>query len=190
MPTAPLTSSSGSARAMQQYSRRLGRWWSSQTNSKEEMPASSDFKELLKSFNAHQVKYLIVGAYAVMKYTEPRYTKDLDIWVEPTDENASRVYKALTEFGAPLSGVTAEDLTNIDLVFQIGVAPHRIDILMGVKGLDFAQAWERRVEAMFDDVSMRLVGKEDLLVSKEAAGRPQDLIDAASLRTSDKVSTS
>ncbi len=154
------------------------------------MPASSDFKELLKSFNAHQVKYLIVGAYAVMKYTEPRYTKDLDIWVEPTDENASRVYKALTEFGAPLSGVTAEDLTNIDLVFQIGVAPHRIDILMGVKGLDFAQAWERRVEAMFDDVSMRLVGKEDLLVSKEAAGRPQDLIDAASLRTSDKVSTS
>src|SRR5437588_5403219 len=135
MPTAPLTSSSGSARAMQQYSRRLGSWWSSQTNSKEEMPASSDFKELLKSFNAHQVKYLIVGAYAVMKYTEPRYTKDLDIWVEPTDENASRVYKTLAE------------------------------VLMGVKGLDFAQAWERRVEAMFDDVPMRLVCKEDLLVS-------------------------
>ena len=154
------------------------------------MPASSDFKELLKSFNAHQVKYLIVGAYAVMKYTEPRYTKDLDIWVEPIDENASRVYKTLAEFGAPMSGVTAEDLTNIDLVFQIGVAPHRIEVLMGVKGLDFAQAWERRVEAMFDDVPMRLVCKEDLLVSKEAAGCPQDLIDAASLRTSDKVSTS
>ena len=65
------------------------------------MPVSSHFKELLKSFNEHQVKYLIVGAYAVMKYTEPRYTKDLDIWVEPTDENASHVYKALAEFGAP-----------------------------------------------------------------------------------------
>src|SRR5438105_15191625 len=110
MPTAPLTSSSGRATAMQQYSRRLGSWWSSQTNSREEMPASSDFKELLKSFNAHQVKYLIVGAYAVMKYTEPRYTKDLDIWVEPIDENASRVSKTLAEFGAPMSGVTAEDL--------------------------------------------------------------------------------
>ncbi len=154
------------------------------------MPASSHFKELLKSFNEHQVKYLLVGAYAVMKYTEPRYTKDLDIWVAPTDENASRVYKALAEFGAPKSGVTPEDFTKVDLMFQVGIAPHRIDILMGVKGLEFAGAWERRVEAMFEDVPMRLVCKEDLLVSKEAAGRPQDLIDAASLRTSDNVDTS
>src|SRR5947208_2096136 len=190
MPTARLTSSSGSDRAMRQYSRRLGRWWCSQTNLKEEMPVSSHFKELLKSFNEHQVKYLIVGAYAVMKYTEPRYTKDLDIWVEPTDENSSRVYRALAEFGAPMSGVTPQDFTKVDLVFQIGVAPHRIDILMGVKGLDFDRAWERRLEAVFEDVPMSLVCKEDLLISKEAAGRPQDLIDAASLRTSDKVSTS
>lgn len=153
------------------------------------MPASSDFKELLRSFNEHHVKYLIVGAYAVMKYTEPRYTKDLDIWVEPTDENASHVYNALAEFGAPMSGVKPKDFTNIDLVFQIGVAPHRIDILMSVKGLDFASAWERRLQAAFEDVPMSLVCKEDLLASKVAAGRPQDLIDAASLRTSDKVRT-
>ncbi len=153
------------------------------------MSASSDFKELLRSFNEYQVRYLVVGAYAVMKYTEPRYTKDLDIWVEPTDENASRVYNALTEFGAPMSGVAAQDFTKVDLVFQIGIAPHRIDILMGVKGLFFAKAWERRLEAAFEDVPMSLVCKEDLLISKEAAGRPQDLIDAASLRTSDKVST-
>ena len=103
------------------------------------MPASLHFKELLKSFNEHQVKYLIVGAYAVMKYTEPRYTKDLDIWVEPTDENSSRVYRALAEFGAPMSGVTPQDFTKVDLVFQIGIAPHRIDILMGVKRLFFCQ---------------------------------------------------
>ena len=154
------------------------------------MPASSDFKELLKSFNEYEVKYLIVGAYAVMKYTEPRYTKDLDIWVEPTDENSSRVYKALAEFGAPMNEVTPQDFTKADLVFQIGIAPHRIDILMGIKGLDFARAWKRRLEAAFEDVPMSLVCKEDLLISKEAAGRPQDLIDAASLRTSDKVSTS
>ena len=151
------------------------------------MPASSHFKELLQSFNEHQVRYLIVGAYAVMKYTEPRYTKDLDIWVEPTKDNAQKVFTALSEFGAPLNEVTPEDFTKTDLIFQIGLAPHRIDVLMAVKGLEFAKAWERRVEASFEDVTMNLVCKEDLLTSKEAAGRPQDLIDAASLRTSDDV---
>src|SRR5205807_8360018 len=133
----------------------------------------------LQSFNEHQVRYLIVGAYAVMKYTEPRYTKDLDIWVEPTKDNAQKVFTALSEFGAPLNAVTPEDFTKTDLIFQIGLAPHRIDVLMAVKGLEFAKAWERRVEASFEDVTMNLVCKEDLLTSKEAAGRPQDLIDAA-----------
>jgi Nucleotidyl transferase of unknown function (DUF2204) len=156
-------------------------------NSKEEMPASSHFKELLRKLNGHQVRYLIVGAYAVMKYTEPRYTKDLDIWIEPTPENADRVFRSLAEFGAPMAEVTTEDFTNVDLVFQIGVAPHRIDILMAVKGLDFSTAWNRRVEAAFEDVPITLVCKEDLLVSKEAAGRPQDKIDAALLRSSDDI---
>ena len=86
-----------------------------------------------------------------------------------------------------MSSVKLEDFMNVDLIYQIGVAPHRIDILMGVKGLDFASAWERRLEAALEDVPMSIVCKEDLLVSKEAAGRPQDLIDAAALRTSDKV---
>src|SRR2546429_6505744 len=123
MPTARLTSSSGSDRAMRQYSRRLGRWWCSQTNLKEEMPVSSDFKELLKNFNERQVKYLIVGAYAVMKYTEPRYTKDLDLWIEPTPENAEQVFAALSQFGAPLNEVSMQDFTNRDLIFQIGIQP-------------------------------------------------------------------
>ncbi len=109
------------------------------------MPASLHFKELLRSFNEHQVKYLVVGAYAVMKYTEPRYTKDLDIWVEPTRENARRVFAALKEFGAPLSDVTPEDFTKTDVIFQLCLAPQRIDVLMAVKGLEFAKAWERRV---------------------------------------------
>lgn len=151
------------------------------------MPASSHFKELLQSFNEHQVRYLVVGAYAVMKYTEPRYTKDLDIWVEPSVENASNVFAALAEFGAPMGEVTRDDFTNTDLVFQIGLAPHRIDILMGIKGLVFSEAWERRVEAWFEEVRMILVCKDDLLISKEAAARPQDLIDAEALRTADRV---
>ena len=151
------------------------------------MPASLHFKELLKKLNEHQFRYLVVGAYAVMKYTEPRYTKDLDIWIEPTEDNARRIFKALAEFGAPMSEVTANDFTNTDSIFQLGLAPHRIDILMAVKGLDFQDAWQKRVEAPFEEVRMNLVCKEDLLISEEAAGRPQDLIDAASLRTSDDI---
>jgi hypothetical protein len=151
------------------------------------MAASLHFKELLRSFNEHQVKYLVVGAYAVMKYTEPRYTKDLDIWVEPTAGNAQRVFAALAEFGAPMSEVTPEDFTRADLIFQLGLAPHRIDVLMAVKGLEFEKAWGRRVEASFEEVTFNLVSKEDLLVSKEALGRPQDMIDADALRKSDDV---
>ncbi len=151
------------------------------------MPASLHFTELLRRFNEHQVKYLVVGAYAVMKYTEPRYTKDLDIWVEPTSENAQCAFAALKEFGAPLTDVTPEDFTRTDLIFQLGLAPHRIDILMAVKGLEFAKAWERRVQASFESITMNVVCKEDLLISKEAAGRPQDLIDADALRKSDDI---
>lgn len=151
------------------------------------MPASLHFKELLRKFNEHQVRYLIVGAYAVMKYTEPPYTRDLDVWVEAQPENANRVFQALSEFGAPMNAVTTEDFANPELVFQIGIEPHRIDIMMQIKGLEFSQAWSRRQEAKFEDVSVFLVSKEDLLISKTAAGRPQDLIDAERLRLSDKL---
>ena len=157
------------------------------TSTKEEMPASLHFKELLQKLNEYQVRYLIVGAYAVMNYTEPRYTKDLDVWVDPTSENAERVFRALADFGAPTGGVMIEDFTNSDLIFQIGIAPHRIDIMMGVKGLNFAEAWSRRVQTKFEDQTMDLICKSDLIVSKQAAGRPQDLIDLEQLRKSDKV---
>lgn len=151
------------------------------------MPASSHFKELLTRFNEHQVKYLIVGAYAVMKYTEPRYTKDLDVWVEPSPENGARVFRALAEFGAPMEEVTIEDFTNPDLIFQIGIAPQRIDVIMGVKGLRFPDAWSRRVETEFEDEVINLICKGDLMIAKQAAGRPQDLIDLEQLRQSEKV---
>lgn len=146
------------------------------------MSASSHFKELLRKFNEHNVKFLIVGAYAVMKYTEPRYTKDLDIWVEPLPTNAERVFTALSDFGAPMDGVTLNDFTNQDLIFKIGIEPHRIDVMMAVKGLEFTEAWDRRVETEFDGEPMVLLSKEDLLVAKEAMGRPQDLLDAEALR--------
>lgn len=146
------------------------------------MSASSHFKELLRKLNEHQVRFLIVGAYAVMKYTEPRYTKDLDIWVEPSRINSERVFEALADFGAPMDQVTTEDFTNEELIFQIGIAPHRIDILMAVRGLQFSEAWARRVEALFEEVPMILISKDDLLIAKEAMGRPQDLLDVEALK--------
>jgi hypothetical protein len=108
-----------------------------------------------------------------MKYTEPRYTKDLDIWVEPSPGNAERVFNALSDVGAPMESVTPQDFTNEELIFQIGIEPHRIDVLMAVKGLQFAEAWTRRVTSEFDDERMTLVSKKDLVVAKEAMGRPQ-----------------
>jgi hypothetical protein len=158
-------------------------------SSREEMPASLHFKELLKKLNEHQVKYLVVGAYAVMKYTEPRYTKDFDIWVEPASANAQRVFQALAEFGAPMDEVKVEDFANRELVFQVGIEPLRIDIMMGIKGLEFSDAWTHRVETGFGDVSMNLISKEDLLVAKIAAGRPQDLIDVDQLKLSQDLRT-
>ncbi|HVQ38041.1 MAG TPA: nucleotidyltransferase [Pyrinomonadaceae bacterium] len=148
------------------------------------MPASLHFKELLRKFNEHLVKYLVVGAYAVMKYTEPRYTKDFDIWVEPSPANAERVFKALAEFGAPMGQVKVADLANPELVFQLGFEPLRIDIMMGIQGLEFSDAWPQRVEASFEEVAMNLISKEDLLITKTAAARPQDLIDANALKLS------
>ena len=153
------------------------------------MPASLHFKELLKKLNEHQVKYLVVGAYAVMKYTEPRYTKDFDIWVEPASANAQRVFEALAEFGAPMDEVQVEDFANRELVFQIGIEPLRIDVMMGIKGLEFSDAWPHRVETTFEDVSMNLLSKEDLLVAKIAAGRPQDMLDVDELKLSQDLKT-
>src|SRR5262249_31613942 len=101
---------------------------------------SPDFKEILSIFNKHDVKYLIVGAYAVMKYSEPRYTKDLDIWVEASNENATRVYSALLEFGAPLGNLRESDFLS-DGFFQMGRPPIRIDVLMSIDGVEFPDAW-------------------------------------------------
>lgn len=151
------------------------------------MPASSHFKELLQSLNDRGVKYLVVGAYAVMKYTEPRYTKDLDIWVEPTQENAELVFQTLAEFGAPMKDVTPNDFANHELVFQIGLPPHRIDIMMGIPPLEFPASWNRRVTAQFDEVAVNFLSRDDLLRAKRSAGRPQDLLDADLLLLSKQV---
>ncbi len=143
---------------------------------------SPDFKEILSIFNAHEVRYLVVGAFAVMKYSEPRYTKDLDVWVEASDANARRVYAALAEFGAPLSEVSVADFAS-EGFFQMGQPPVRIDIMMSVDGVVFADAWPNRQSGDFDGIPAVFIGRDDLLIAKAAAARPQDIIDIQSMST-------
>ena len=142
---------------------------------------NSDFKDLLQLFNENAVEYLIIGGYAVIKYTEPRYTKDLDIWVNPTNENAKKVYAALTSFGSPLATVTEADFANESCVFMMGLPPNRIDILMGVTGVSFKEAWEKKTVPSVDNINLNFISQEDLIVVKKTAGRPQDLVDADNL---------
>lgn len=148
---------------------------------------NSDFKDLLKLFNAYKVRYLVVGGHAVMKYTEPRYTKDLEIWVEPSAKNAPAVFRALQDFGAPLANLTARDFAREGTFYQMGRPPARVDILMSIAGLRFAAAWRRRVPSDFDGVPVSVISREDLIANKRAAGRPQDLIDVSNLEESERI---
>ena len=143
---------------------------------------NSDFKELLNILNEEKAKYLIVGGYAVIEHTEPRYTKDLDIWISYDLKNAEKVFRALKKFGAPLANIKVEDFTVPSLVYQMGRPPARIDVIMSVKELDFETSWQNKVESKYDDVTVYFLSLEDLLKNKESVGRPQDLIDASNLR--------
>ena len=149
------------------------------------MFVNSDFSDLLRLFNDNGVRYLIIGGYAFIQYAEPRYTKDLDLWISTDTRNAKAVYKALKEFGAPLAGLTEKDFAEEGYFYQMGVPPMRVDILMGIPGIAFEQAWERRKEVDFDGLVVFFISKEDLITAKRASGRPQDLIDADILAKTD-----
>jgi len=142
-----------------------------------------DFKDLLSAFNAHKVRYMIVGGYAYARYTEPRSTKDLDLFVSPDPENASATYEALKEFGAHLADATVEDFARAGTIFQIGVAPFRVDVLSDIAGLTFDEAWGASEESLVDEeISVRYISSNHLIANKLAAGRPQELVDVEKLR--------
>jgi predicted nucleotidyltransferase len=141
-----------------------------------------DFKEVLSTLNDEHVRYLVVGGYAVIMHTEPRYTRDLDIWVSPDRENAERVFRALQTFGAPLTGLSVKDFTEKGYFYTMGLAPSRVDILFDLKGLEFDECYKRRIESDFGGVVVHIIGARDLIVNKEAVGRHQDLADAEKLR--------
>ena len=143
------------------------------------MAENPHYRELLQLLNEFEVEYLIVGGFAVMKYGEPRYTKDLDVWVFNSPQNSTRVVGALRKFGAPLEhdGVTAQTFTATQVVYQIGIAPVRIDILTEITGVEFADAWTRRVGSTFFGVPVHFISLEDLRANKKALGRASDLKD-------------
>jgi len=145
------------------------------------MFVNSDFSDLLRLFDANGVRYLVVGGYAVVQYAEPRFTKDLDLWVSTDVANAKAVFAALRAFGAPLAGLSASDFAEEGYVFQLGVPPVRVDIMMGIAGVTFDDAWQRRVVVLFDTLPVVFIDRSDLIASKRAAGRVQDLLDAALL---------
>lgn len=142
------------------------------------MLVNSDFKELLSIFNDKKVKYLVIGGYAVIKYAEPRYTKDLDLWVKADAANAKAVFNALRSFGAPLAGLTENDFLSEGYFYQMGIPPVRVDILMSVAGLRFDEAWQQREEVNFEGVQVPFISRQHLIIAKRASGRPQDLEDA------------
>ncbi len=151
------------------------------------MLTSSDFKELLKIFEKHKIRYLIVGGYAVMKYTEPRFTKDLDILISTKPINAKSVYEALKNFGAPLENLTIDDFKKKGYVYQMGRPPLRVDILMSISGVDFDEAWKRREKVELEGNTINFISRKDLIRSKESTGRTQDKLDIKRLKQAEEL---
>jgi hypothetical protein len=144
----------------------------------------SDFKELLSALNAHHVKYLVVGAYAVSIHAQPRATKDLDIFVKADSENGKAIFAALADFGAPLQGLTPDDFARSGPFFRMGHEPVGVDILTELPGVEFDDAWSRRVEEGVDPDSglkASFISRDDLLAAKRASGRRQDLADVEAI---------
>jgi hypothetical protein len=142
---------------------------------------NQDFLDLLRELSAHNVRFLIVGAYALGVHGRPRATGDLDVWIDATPDNAPRLMSALAAFGAPMTDLTVADFSRPGIVFQMGLPPYRIDILTQLSGVSFAEAWPERVRAPFGDTDADYIGREAFIRNKRATGRAKDLGDIDSL---------
>ncbi len=151
------------------------------------MLTSSDFRELLNLFEKHKIRYLIVGGYAVMKYSEPRFTKDLDIFIAIDQENAKAVFTALKEFGAPLENLTSDDFAHEGYFYQMGRPPLRVDIMMSIPGIEFEEAWKNREIVQLQNLKIPFISRSDLIRAKQASGRPQDKIDIEKLKEAEQI---
>ena len=143
-----------------------------------------DFRDILSAFIEAKVEFLVVGGYAMAAHRLPRATKDLDLWVRPSPENAKRALNALDAFGAPRHGLTASDLEAEGTIYQVGVPPNRVDVITVVEGVQFENAWRERVEIEIDGLRIPVIGKAHLIANKRTVRRPQDLLDADLLESS------
>ena len=140
-----------------------------------------DFRDILSSFNAERVEYMVVGAYALAAHGLPRSTGDIDLWVRPTSDNAQRVERALIAFGAPTDQFSRSDFESDDLILQLGVPPGRVDIITSIESVSFDEAWPNHIVVVLDSISVPVLGRGELLRNKRAVGRPQDQADVARL---------
>ena len=150
------------------------------------MQTNDDFRDLFAELNAAVAEYLVVGAHALAAHGHVRATKDLDVWIRASPENAARVYRALGSFGAPLQGLSVEDLAGPDLIFQIGIPPVRIDIITSIDGVEFDSAWRERMPSEYGDQRVHVLSRRHLIENKKASGRLQDLADVEFLEKGDR----
>ncbi|WP_026236569.1 nucleotidyltransferase domain-containing protein [Pontibacter roseus] len=145
------------------------------------MELKHDFRNFIHLLNTYQIEYMVAGGFAVALYGYPRYTGDIDIWINPTPENANTLLKALQEFGYNEEQVTFEDLTTPDVVTQLGYPPNRIDIATGLAGVEFASCWKNKVSIPYEDIMANFISLDDLKQNKRATARQQDLLDLQNL---------
>jgi hypothetical protein len=144
---------------------------------------NEDYRDMLHALSNEKVKFLLVGAYALAAHGIIRATVDFDIWIMPSLENAEAVFRALLRFGAPLHNLTIEDLQKDGTIFQIGVAPRRIDIITEASGLKFDEAYQGSLVVNLDGIEVNILSIEDLICNKRASGRTKDLADAEALES-------
>lgn len=144
---------------------------------------NEDYRDMLHALSDEKVKFLLVGAYAMAAHGYPRATMDIDIWVMPSPENAAAVLRALLRFGAPIHNLSLEDLQKDGTVFQIGVAPRRIDLITAASGLQFRETFERSLSVNLEGIEVHIPSVDDLIQNKRASGRTKDIADAEALES-------
>jgi hypothetical protein len=142
---------------------------------------NQDFKEFIQLLNDNQVNYLVIGGYAVAIHGHPRYTKDIDIWIEISEENSQKIITALTEFGFGSLGLTAQDFQEPHQIIQLGYPPNRIDLITSPDGIDFQTCYDSKIEVILDDIAVKFIDLDNLKKNKLASGRLQDLADLENL---------
>jgi predicted nucleotidyltransferase len=151
---------------------------------------NSDFRDLLRLLAEHEVRYLIVGGYAAMRYSQPRLTKDLDIWIDPSTGNSERLMRVFSSFGMPLVDVTPEDFSRKGLQYMVGRSPVLFDFLTSLPGLDFPACWDARATDNEEGFPIHYLGLDDLITAKKTAGRRQDLMDLEEIERARKARNS